>query len=39
MGVNEVQEGLELNVMPVGALNLIKAVTNIIMNISSNSNV
>lgn len=39
MGVNEIQEGLELNVMPVGALNLIKAITIIIMNISSNPDV
>jgi hypothetical protein len=37
MGIDETEEGLELNVMPVGALNLIKAITIIIMNISSNA--
>lgn len=38
-GVNEIEDGLELSIMPVGALNLIKAVTIIIMNISSNPEV
>lgn len=38
-GINEIEDGLELNIMPVGALNLIKAVTIIIMNISSNPDV
>lgn len=38
-GVNEIEEGLELNIMTVGALNLIKAVSIIIMNISSNPDV
>ena len=38
-GVNELTDGIELNVMPVGALNLIKAITLIIKNLCSNSQV
>jgi hypothetical protein len=35
-GVNELIDGIELKVMPKGALNLIKAITLIIQNICSN---
>jgi hypothetical protein len=38
-GVNELTDGIELNVMPVGALNLIKAITLIIKNLCSNNQV
>ena len=38
-GVNEMTDGIELSVMPVGALNLIKAITLIIKNLCSNQQV
>lgn len=38
-GINEMIDGIELKVMPVGALNLIKAITLIMKNICSNKEV
>lgn len=34
MGVNELQEGIDLSVMPIGSLKLIKAVTSLMMKLS-----
>ena len=35
-GINELQEGIDLDVVPTGALQLIKAISVIILNLSNN---